>query len=95
MATCAVVEATGGIRVTGGKCSHPRNVGWTPRPSGPNSGYAIAPPIQSSLRDEPFVGQPQPWVETHGYHRMSLRDKNHVRGRSRMIGLRRGATARR
>jgi len=39
MATCAVVEATGGIRVTGGKCSHPRNVGWTPRPSG-SSGQA-------------------------------------------------------
>ncbi len=33
------------------------------------------PTIQSSLRDEPIARHPNPWVETHGDHRMSLRDK--------------------
>jgi hypothetical protein len=36
--------------------------------------------IQSSLRDEPFSPYPNPWVETHGYHRMSLRDKDGTTG---------------
>ena len=34
------------------------------------------PTIQSSLRDERVARHPNPWVETHGYHRMSLRDRN-------------------
>ena len=30
--------------------------------------------VQSSLRDEIAWRDCQPWVETHGYHRRSLRD---------------------
>ena len=34
--------------------------------------------IQSSLRDESFLRHPHPWVETHGYRQVSLRDGRHI-----------------
>jgi len=37
--------------------------------------YGIPTAIQSSLRDETNVCDSFPWVETHGYRQMSLRDK--------------------
>ena len=39
-------------------------------------GFCRRDPNQSSLRDEMRLRSPKPWVETNGYHRVSLRDKD-------------------
>src|SRR5208282_4063671 len=56
-------------------------VGFNPRTgSRVRTSRRVATPecLQSSLRDERVMEYLRPWVETHGYHRWSLRDESQL-----------------
>ena len=74
----ATAEGSRGFQPTVGNHAKPFRRGATIEPSPhdwpPKECVLSSPHIQSSLRDEPFTRHRHPWVETHGYHQMSLRD---------------------